>query len=169
MNQCSVSKNVKNELRIELGMCLRFCIDFRLWNKWFRCFTKTKIIKDTETVAQKSKLRFSELMAQYHHALVWIGYQNPTNLNEISTLKTYLKQDSSFDAILVSTVLQNVTKKIPKCLVGTVANTRGATLITSSGVFGPEDTVTGPQGGLKSSRGELDPIFFLRTLFWHQC
>ena len=79
-------------------------------------FKKTKILQNTGSVVQKSTLRISELMVKHHLHLVRICNQNPCNFDQNSIPNTCLKQTSSFDAVLLSKVSQNVVQKDAKML-----------------------------------------------------
>ena len=79
-------------------------------------FDKTKILQNTRSVVQKSTLRISELMVKHHLHLVRICNQNPCNFDQNSIPNTCLKQTSSFDAVLLSKVSQNVIQNDPKML-----------------------------------------------------
>ena len=77
---------------------------------------KSKNLQNTWTVVQKSTLRISELIEKYDLPSVRIWYQNLLFLDQNSIPKVHLTQTSSIEAVLVSDVSQNNTKKDPKML-----------------------------------------------------
>ena len=81
-----------------------------------RIFEKTKIRQNSWTVVQKSTLRISERIVKCRLHSVRIWSQNLSFSDPISVPKIHLKQTSSFDAVLVSKVFQNVSQKDPKML-----------------------------------------------------
>ena len=65
-------------------------------------------------------------------------------------------------------IVQNGTKKIPKCLVGTGKISLGSTLATLRGRVGPKDALAGPKLLILTSYiAHLDLSFSILQLFWH--